>query len=100
MLDKCFERDWLNSSIEKSLKYKPVSEMIQVREKLREFYPLIREAYKFYAGIIPSGIVPSIGQNILTEMVLSMHDNFIDYKSLKLSDLDLIVISVKATGLK
>lgn len=29
-----------------------------------------------------------------------MKDNFIDYKTLKLSDIDLVVIGVKATGLK
>ena len=29
-----------------------------------------------------------------------MKDNFIDYKTLKLSDIDLVVIGVKSTGLK
>jgi len=48
---------------------------------------------------MPANSVPSIGQNVLTELVLQIAD-LIDYKALKLSDVDLHVISVKQQGVK
>jgi hypothetical protein len=60
----------------------------------------MRETYKFYAAVGPSGNTPSIGQNIFTDLILRMGEQFVDYKSLKLSDVDLACISTNAAGLK
>ena len=43
-------------------------------------------------------MVPSVGRNLLTETVLKLDDNFIDYKSFKPSDIDLIAIKINATS--
>jgi hypothetical protein len=48
---------------------------------------------------MPANSVPSIGQNVLTELVLQVAV-LIDYKALKLSDVDLHVISVKQQGVR
>jgi hypothetical protein len=46
LMRDCFEFDW-NSM--KQLKYK-VSTELEVKEVMREIYPLIKEAYKVQAG--------------------------------------------------
>jgi hypothetical protein len=42
--------------------------------------------------------VPSVGRNLLTETVMKLDENFIDYKSVKLSDIDLIAIKINTTS--
>ena len=54
-----------------------------------------REIYKHYAAVAPSGQVPSIGINIFGD-IISNFENLIDYKLLKLSDIDLDFVSTKA----
>lgn len=61
---------------------------------------MIRETYKHYAAVGPSGNTPSIGQNIFTDLVLKLGEEFVDYKTIKLSDVDLSCISTNAAGLK
>lgn len=65
---------------------------------MRMHYGLMKQVYKWHSGILPSANVPSIGQNILTEIVIGMANNFLDYRSLKLSDVDLHVVTLKASG--
>jgi hypothetical protein len=36
----------------------------------------------------------------MTEIVLQMSDEFVDYKSLKLSDVDLLMVTLKAQGMR
>ena len=56
-----------------------------------------RETYKHYSAVAPSGLVPSIGTNVLGDIVANC-PNLIDYKTLKLSDIDLEFISTKSIG--
>jgi hypothetical protein len=65
---------------------------------MRTHYGLLKQVYKWHSGILPSSNVPSIGQNILTEIVIGMANNFLDYKNLRLSDVDLHVVTLKANG--
>ena len=45
----------------------------------------------------PAGNMPSLGMNILTELMLKCN-GFIDYKLTKLSDVDLAFIATNAVG--
>ena len=66
---------------------------------LRPRYGLFREAYKHLACIAPAGNVPSIGTNVLTDLMLHCNE-FVDYRLTKLSDVDLAFIATNATGNK
>lgn len=66
---------------------------------LRPKYGLIRETYKHLACVAPAGTMPSMGMNVLTELMLKCND-FVDYKSTKLSDVDLAFIATNAVGAK
>lgn len=66
---------------------------------LRPRYGLFREAYKHLACISPAGNVPSMGPNVLTDLMLHCND-FVDYRLTNLSDVDLAVISTNAAGNK
>ena len=47
----------------------------------------------------PAGNMPSMGMNVLTELMLKCND-FVDYKNTKLSDVDLAFIATNAVGSK
>ena len=55
------------------------------------------QTYKHYAAVAPSGLIPSIGTNVLGDIILHW-EGLVDYKSLKLSDIDLEFVSTKAGG--
>ena len=55
-----------------------------------------REAYKYFSSLNPSGQVPSIGLNIFSDIIYNL--NLIDYRTLKLSDVDLVFVSTLASG--
>jgi hypothetical protein len=57
-----------------------------------------RETYKHYSAVGPSGPIPSIGTNVFGDILNNFENDLIDYKSLKLSDIDLEFISTKAGG--
>jgi hypothetical protein len=57
-----------------------------------------RETYKNYSAVSPSGLIPSIGTNVFGDILNNFGNDLIDYKSLKLSDIDLEFISTKAGG--
>jgi hypothetical protein len=63
---------------------------------------MIREAYKYYAGISPLGRIMCINSTTLTEMI-SNCNNFIDRETFMLNDVDFNVIAcnggMKATKL-
>jgi hypothetical protein len=61
------------------------------------YYPKIREAYKHFAGVNPAGIIPSIGQNVFTE-IISNCPGLLDSKNMKLADLDIEFTSTNASS--
>ncbi len=60
-------------------------------------YNFSREAFKHLSAVNPSGNVPSIGMNVFTDMIYNFN-NVVDYRTLKLSDVDLIFVSTLASG--
>jgi hypothetical protein len=56
-----------------------------------------KEAYRYHASINPSGNIWSIGTNVFSDIIYNCN-NLVDYKSLKLSEVDLEFIATKATG--
>lgn len=92
LLDDCFEIDWLNSKCEKIIKGE--EQLLKIYQYLRANYQPIREAYKSYSGIAPSGRVFSCGPQTMTELLHNC-DGFIDGKAVRFSDIDLEVIACK-----
>ena len=58
---------------------------------------MIREAYKHLACLSPHGNIPSVGINVIAEMTLKW-PNFIDFKTMRNSDVDLCFITSNTTG--
>lgn len=90
----CFEADWAEM---KKLKYKHTTEE-EVKTEMAKVYPQLKHAYRYYAGVNPSGVIPSIGQIIAFQF---MDDtlNCVDHDKegrLKPSDIDRLVITVNA----
>jgi len=97
MMNKCFEFDWKCSSLNRMIKDPEMNS--QTKEYVRGKYQLIRETYKHLACVAPSGNIASIGQNVMTDLMLKCND-FVDYKIMKLSDIDLAFIATNAIGSK
>lgn len=95
VIGKCFDWDWRCSTLDKMLKDPHEKELII--KFLRPKYGLIRETYKHLACVAPAGNMPSLGMNILTEIMLKCND-FVDYKYIRLSDVDLAFIATNAIG--
>lgn len=60
---------------------------------------MFREAYKNLSCLAPAGNVPSIGTNILSDLMLRCGE-FVDYRLTKLSDVDLAFIASNAAASK
>ena len=56
-------------------------------------YKDIRQCYKYFAGISPSGIIPSIGINTFNEIIYL--GNIVE-KGLKISDIDVEFIATNS----
>ena len=97
IIGKCFDWDWRCSTLEKMIK--DPHEKEATIKYLRPKYGLIRETYKHLACVAPAGNMPSLGMNILTEIMLKCNE-FVDYKNTKLSDVDLAFIATNAAGAK
>ena len=97
ILAKCFDWDWRCSALDKTVR--DPAEKEKLIRYLRPKYGLIREAYKHLACVAPAGNMPSIGMNVLTELMLKCND-FVDYKYTKLSDVDLAFVATNAFGAK
>ena len=95
-MEKCFEFDWSWSKIQKIIKSE--EEQNKVKAVLSKNYRLIREWYKYYAGVSPWGIIPGIGQNAFNEIINAT--NLWDNKRLKLADIDFEFIVTKAGNKK
>ncbi|CAD8076826.1 unnamed protein product [Paramecium sonneborni] len=89
LLRKCFERDWNCCKITKFVK--KVEEQEQIKEMLWQSYKPIRETYRYYSAINPSGDVFSMSQNPTSEFVNQCQ--LIDGKQMKLADVDLKFIA-------
>ena len=93
--NKCFDFDWNCSSLNRMVKDPEMNS--KVRAMLRSKYPVIRETYKHLSMLAPSGNIASLGQNSMTEIMLKCND-LVDYKIIKLSDVDLAFIACNAAG--
>jgi hypothetical protein len=51
------------------------------------------------SGVSPTGVIPSLGMNLVSEMCLKMA-GFVDYKIMKNSDVDLAFITTNTLGNK
>jgi hypothetical protein len=92
-MHKCFEFDWKTGVFDKIIKDNNEREIIKMF--LRSNYHYVRECYKHLSSVSPNGNVPSIGMNMISELMLKARD-FVDYSSIKLSDVDLAFISTNA----
>lgn len=90
LLDGCFEADWESTKCERLIKDE--AQVALVKACMRQHYGPLREAYKYYAGLSPLGRVMCVGPGVLTEM-LGHCDNFVDGKTIKISDIDLQLIA-------
>lgn len=97
MMVECFEFDWSCCKIEKWLERSPKASRDVVYNYLKENYKYMFEAYKYLSALNPSGKYWSIGTNVFSETIFACN-NFIDYITLKHSDVDLEFIATKASG--
>lgn len=93
VLNKCFDFDWQSGIFERI--FKKEEDRLEAKTILRANYKYVREAYKHISAQTPSGIIPSIGMNAISELMLKAKD-FVDYQNLKLSDVDLAFIATNA----
>ena len=80
IINKCFNFDWECSNLNKIIK--DLTDRQNIKNFLRPRYKMIREAYKNLACIAPSGNIPSIGSESMTEMLLKCND-LVDHKNIK-----------------
>ena len=59
---------------------------------MRKAYVHLREGYKYYSGVSPLGRIMCIGPGTLTELLGNCRE-FIDNKSIKITDIDLSIIA-------
>ena len=110
MMVECFEFDWACCKIEKWLERSPKASRDVVYNYLKENYKYMYgslsclipnsyrfEAYKYLSAINPSGKYWSIGTNVFSETIFACN-KFVDYISLKHTDVDLEFIATKASG--
>lgn len=88
LLDNCFEIDWVNTKCQKLLK----GEADDIKKYMKSIYKKIREVYKYYSGVSPLGRIACVGSGTLGEMLTHCNE-FIDGKTVRLSDVDLQVIA-------
>lgn len=81
------------TSLKKKINSKGLSSWFTQNTKKCKFINLRWNCYKYFAGISPSGIIPSIGVNTFNEIVYL--GNMID-KNTKISDLDVEFIATNS----
>lgn len=92
LLEKCFEQDWKDSKITKIVK--DPADLEQTKALLKSVYPKLKDAYRYYATIGRQGQIPCISSNAYSDFI--NQSGIVDYKLLKLSDVDLKVIAAKS----
>jgi hypothetical protein len=93
LLNKCFEQDWEMTKIPRVIKN--AEELQKVKSFLKMNYRCIREIYKYYSAVSPTGQVFSIGNNVFSD-IMSNFDGIVDNNTLKLADIDLEFVSTNA----
>jgi hypothetical protein len=65
---------------------------------MAKVYPQLKHMYRYYAGVNPSGVIPSIGQIIAFQVMNETLQCVDEHKEgmLKASDIDRMVITVNA----
>jgi len=86
IVEQCFETDWELTKCVKILRTE--EDAADVKLYLKSIYKMIRETYKYYAGIDPIGRIPCVGTNAFYELMQNAN-GFVDGKSIKQSDIDL-----------
>ena len=99
LLDKCFEFDWLFIQTKVEYLIKDENDRKDVKKYLKSKYKYLRDAYKQTSGEDAKGNGMSIGRNAFSALMQACGD-LVDGKTLKLSDVDLGLISVKAADAK
>lgn len=93
IIEQCFDFDWELTKCQKILRTE--EEAADVRQYLKSNYKMIRETYKYYAGIDPVGRIPCVGPNGFYELMHSS-ESFIDGKAIKQSDIDLQIVATNS----
>ncbi|CAI2365652.1 unnamed protein product [Moneuplotes crassus] len=93
LLEGCFEYDWKCSKITKLVKNE--EDQAEVKKILKSHYKEFREVYKFQGALNPAGLYPSIGSNVISEIVASCK-HLVDNSTLNLSDIDLEFVATNA----
>ncbi|CAI2371034.1 unnamed protein product [Moneuplotes crassus] len=96
LISRCFEFDWDCCKVKNTIRNN--TERALIKKFLKQNYRALVECYRHYSAVAPSGLIPSIGTNVLGDIVNNFENELVDYKSLKLSDIDLEFISTKAGG--
>lgn len=97
LMDSCFEYDWECSRLEKICEHFSKEQRDKIHTFLKHNYRIIKDSYKFFSGLSPAGGVCSIGTNLFNYICFNCN-GMVDQKSLKLSDVGLDFITIKATG--
>jgi len=93
VLNDCFEYDWSCWKIPKLIKDE--NELEELKKLIKSHYKAFREAYKYLGAINPAGLYPSIGSNVLTELIANCN-SLVDNQTLNLSDIDLEFVATNA----
>lgn len=91
VLEDCFYEDYPQTKIER-VAGQVVNDEIKTKTYLLSVFSDIREIYKYYAGMKPSGRVPSISTQLLYEMLLHC-PNFIDNQVINYQEIEQTVIA-------
>ena len=68
-----------------------------LKKVLKDSYKLIRETYRYHAGVGLANGVPAIGMNVMTDIVTQA--NILDGKVIKISDIDVEFIATNVSAL-
>mmetsp|Transcript_6402 Transcript_6402/g.5506 ORF Transcript_6402/g.5506 Transcript_6402/m.5506 type:complete len:136 (+) Transcript_6402:71-478(+) len=74
---------------------KDEEEQVEVKKILKLHYKAFRETYKFQGALNPAGLYPSIGSNVISEIVANCN-SLVDNITLNLSDTDLEFVATNA----
>ena len=83
LLGKCFEYDWAKCKVPRLIKDQ--IELQKIKDMLSSRYNVIKEIYKYYSSISPSGEIWSIGQMVFTD--ICNESKLLD-NNFRLSDID------------
>jgi len=91
ILEDCFDSDWPQTKIERVVG-QVVNDEVRTRAYLASVFKHIREVYKYYSAVKPTGRITGVGAAILGEL-LSHCNNFVDGTVIKPQDLEAVIIA-------